>query len=156
MVLDDDEPAQASPTLTPVPVIQDPVIKAQKIRDAVKRVSLNVFLPYVLILMFILFFYSSQFAEKRPEVCFLEYYAIPNITICPQFLRIQKLASAAKKAKLDHLNADPTTAGNYRLHIFCLLFLDLIYFCLRQRYKFDFDLAGQRCSGHPWLGCQYH
>ena len=87
-------------------------------------------LPYVLILMLYLFFYSSQFAEKRPEVCFLEYYAIPNITICPQFLRIQKLASAAKKAKLDHLNADPATAGNYRLYLFCLLFLDLIYFCL--------------------------
>ena len=48
MVLDDDEPAQASPAPTPVPVIQDPVIKAQKIRDAVKRVSLNVSLAVCL------------------------------------------------------------------------------------------------------------
>jgi len=48
MVLDDDEPAQASPAVTPVPVIQDPVIKAQKIRDAVKRVSLNVSLAICL------------------------------------------------------------------------------------------------------------
>src|ERR1700688_4917142 len=100
-------------------------------------------LPYVLILMLYLFFYSSQFAEKRPEVCFLEYYSIPNITICPQFLRIQKLASAAKKAKLDHLNADPATAGEYRSLFFCLfIFRFLIYFCLRwQGCEFDFALA---------------
>ena len=71
--------------------------------------------------------------DKRPEVLFLEYYDIPGITICPRFLSIQKLASSAKKAKLDHASVsfDPSTSGKQRscfLHL--ILIVNPIYFYL--------------------------
>ena len=49
--------------------------------------------------------YLSQAPEPRPEVRFLEYSEIPGITINRRLLKFQKVASSAKKAKIDHMNS---------------------------------------------------
>ena len=87
MVLDEDETVQASPTSVSVQTIQDPVIKAQKIRGAVKPVSLNLSLAlYLTSDILLIFYYSFTFLSLQRSALRYVYSSIILFLISPSAL----------------------------------------------------------------------
>ena len=116
MAIDEDVPAPV-----PAKVIEDPVKKILQAKEAVKKVISQ------------LSFRSTSFnsigplkmIDKRPEVSFLEFYHVPGITIDRRFFSIQKLASSAKRRKVE--SASVTLPSGSEIVFLNPLVSDLFY-----------------------------